>query len=301
MAGIDEASARSTLATMQARLARDPSSALGLPPNANVDDLRTAFLELTKQFHPVRFGRMAIDIQKLSNEVFLALRAAHDSLAKTLKRKTGPMIVPRAPASAQPATSPPQPRAAVPTVSGSSTSAVSGATARPVRPAGVNDTGERPVLQSPTPPSGSKIVPRAISSPGAGSGPVSRPLGARPGAASSSSPPASHAAPHQASHPASHPAAASATAPTAALSEPAILDLLSRHQWDQARTALHQLAARDPGSKRVRALAAYARGREAQIDGRVDDARVELQDALDLDPELSPAKTALTALFTRRK
>ena len=46
---------------------------------------------------------------------------------------------------------------------------------------------------------------------------------------------------------------------------------------------------------------AYARGREAQFDRRVDDARVELQDALELDPDLQPAKTALTELFTRRK
>ena len=45
----------------------------------------------------------------------------------------------------------------------------------------------------------------------------------------------------------------------------------------------------------------YARGREAQLDRRLDDARVELQDALDLDPELQLAKTALTELFTRRK
>jgi hypothetical protein len=45
----------------------------------------------------------------------------------------------------------------------------------------------------------------------------------------------------------------------------------------------------------------YARGREAQVGGRVDDARVELQDALELDPELQLAKTALTELFTRRK
>ena len=82
--------------------------------------------------------------------------------------------------------------------------------------------------------------------------------------------------------------------------EAAVLDLLQRQQWDQARSALHQLSARDPHSKRVRALEAYARGREAQLDRRFDDARVELQDALELDPDLQVAKTALTELFTRR-
>jgi len=79
------------------------------------------------------------------------------------------------------------------------------------------------------------------------------------------------------------------------------VDLLQRQQWDQARSVLHQLSARDPSSKRIRALMCYARGREAQLERRVDDARVELQEALDLDPDLQLAKTALTELFTRRK
>jgi len=83
--------------------------------------------------------------------------------------------------------------------------------------------------------------------------------------------------------------------------ETSVLDLLQRQQWDQARSALHQLSAGDPSSKRIRALMCYARGREAQLSGLVDDARVELQDALDLDPDLQLAKTALTELFTRRK
>ena len=83
--------------------------------------------------------------------------------------------------------------------------------------------------------------------------------------------------------------------------ETSVLDLLQRQQWDQARSVLTQLSARDPSSKRVRALVCYARGRQAQLERRLDDARVELQDALDLDPELQVAKAALTELFTRRK
>jgi hypothetical protein len=92
-----------------------------------------------------------------------------------------------------------------------------------------------------------------------------------------------------------------APAPAPAPSEASVLDLLQRQQWDPARSALHQMLARDPNSKRVRALMAYARGREAQLDRRVDDARVELHDALDLDPSLELAKAALTELFTRRR
>jgi hypothetical protein len=89
--------------------------------------------------------------------------------------------------------------------------------------------------------------------------------------------------------------------PASARDETAILELLQRQQWDPARSALHQLQARDPSSKRIRALMSYAKGREAQLDRRFDDARVELQDALDLDPDFLLAKTALTELFTRRK
>jgi len=87
----------------------------------------------------------------------------------------------------------------------------------------------------------------------------------------------------------------------AVVTVPAYFDDVQRQQWDQARSALHQLLARDPSSKKIRALECYARGREAQLDRRLDDARVELQDALDLDPDLQVAKTALTELFTRRK
>src|SRR5678816_3793279 len=98
VAGIDEVSARAVLAEMQDRLASNPMAALGITPSASAEDARMAFLELTKQYHPVRFGRMAADIQKLANEVFLALRAAHDSVAKTLRRSPGPVAPPPAPA-----------------------------------------------------------------------------------------------------------------------------------------------------------------------------------------------------------
>src|SRR5207344_2162194 len=110
-------------------------------------------------------------------------------------------------------------------------------------------------------------------------------------------PPARPAIPPTASHSLSRPPAGAAPAAgppasTGLKDDAAVLDLLQRQQWDQERTALHQLLARDPSSKRIRALEAYARGREAQLDRRLDDARVELQDALELDPDLQAAKTA---------
>ena len=263
VAGLDEARARSTLADMQERRARGPIAALGLTASSTPEDARAAFLQLTKHFHPVRFGRMASDIQKQANEVFLALRAAHDSVARTLRRPISPLPpLPNAPVGA-PASAPVNGRG----------QALPPRAARPQS----HDTGERPVVPPSAPPASA-------------SGP--RPAVARP---------AAPAAPVPASRPPSPVRPIGSAPPVTARDEAAVLDLLQRQQWDLARTALHQLSARDPSSKRIRALEAYARGREAQLDRRLDDARVELQDALELDPNLQAAKTALTELFTRRR
>jgi hypothetical protein len=263
VAGLDEASARSVLAAMQDRLARNPASALGVPARASAEEVRAAFLELTKLFHPVRFGRMATDIQKQANEVFLALRAAHDALAKAARHATGPLpVTPVRPAAGPASAATPSPAAAP-----------NGARA-PLRPMisqahnGASAPATAPRLGVPrATPSGSPIVP-ASGPPRAGN-PV-RQSGAQP-----------------------------IVAPAA--TEAAAVELLGRQQWEPARTMLHQLRAREPASRRIPALMAYARGREAQLAGRVDDARVELQDALDLDPGLQLAKDALTELFRRRK
>jgi hypothetical protein len=302
VAGFDEPSARSVLAAMQDRLARDPASALGLAGNPTAADLRAAFLQLTKQYHPVRFGRMAVDIQKLSNEVFLALRAAHDALAKTLRQTptvplaTGRSPVPSALGSQVLAPAPPASPSLVPPApppSGArSSQPFSAKPARGPLPhvghAGhaANDSGERPPVQRAlTPPTGVKI-------------PSPRPPVTQPASATR---PIPHAPP-SGQRATIVPASAAGNPQTAAVKdEAAALDLLQRQLWDQAKTVLHQLSARDPTSKRIRALMCYARGREAQHERRVDDARVELQDALELDPDLQLAKTALTELFTRRK
>lgn len=260
VSGIDEPSARAALAEMQDRLARDPTSALGVAANASPEDIRAAFLELTKLFHPVRFGRMAIDVQKLSNEVFLSLRAAHDALSKSARRTTGPIPTLLAPAagmsSARPAIlAPVQARA------------------MPPRPA--EASGERP-----------PVLPRTITpTSGLNKGVPTRPLAVPASRPIAAVPPAS------VRQPAAQPVA----------TEAAVLELLQRQQFDQAKSMLHQLQARDPNSRRVRALMCYTRGREAQLERRIDDARVELQDALDLDPDLALAKAALTELFTRKR
>ena len=256
VAGLDEASARSVLAVMQDRLARDPASALGVSAQATPEEVRASFLALTKLFHPVRFGRMAVDIQKQSNEVFLALRAAHEALSKAARRATGPLPVHRVPGVG----SGPVSQNSAPRVE----------PAKPARPPGTPLPSTSPVAQA-----GRPLAPRT---------PATAPSGGAPTA--------------RLANPARQSGGHAVVPPT---DEAGVIELLSRQQWEPAKTALHQLLAREPGSKRVRALMCYARGREAQLDRRVDDARVELQDALDLDPSLQLAKDALTELFTRRK
>ena len=78
------------------------------------------------------------------------------------------------------------------------------------------------------------------------------------------------------------------------------LRLLSARDWGGARQALHALAARVPQSKPYRALLCYARGREAQVAGKPDDAVLEFQRALQLDPDLAYAKIALAEVQRRR-
>ena len=80
-----------------------------------------------------------------------------------------------------------------------------------------------------------------------------------------------------------------------------VYDLMQKGQWEQARSAITALSAKSPGAASYRALLSYTRGREAQLAGDRDVAGVELDTALQLDPDLQLAKTALAELFTRRK
>jgi hypothetical protein len=286
----DEASARDLLAEMQSRLGRDPHEALGLVGSPSALDVRNAFLTLTKTFHPAKFARMAPDIQRLANEVFLSLRAAHDNLSRASvspTRKSGPMptlqqmrvtqqqpiappavsraptgqlpVVPRAPA-------PPQPSAAQPT--------------QPMRP-----------FANPRPGTGGARTPAPEIDP------------QRPSRLAQPSPPPGHVRPAPPAAPA-QPARPAAPTPTAGGGDrelAPILELIKLGQLSAARIALETLTARSPNIPRYQALLHYARGREAQLAKRVDEARVELQDALQIDPDLALAKTALGELFTRRK
>src|SRR5678816_3805731 len=79
-----EIRARHVLIEMQSRISQGPHAALGIGEASSAEQVRAAFLQLTKLYHPARFGRMASDVQKLANEVFLGIKGAHDHLTKLL-------------------------------------------------------------------------------------------------------------------------------------------------------------------------------------------------------------------------
>ena len=78
------------------------------------------------------------------------------------------------------------------------------------------------------------------------------------------------------------------------------LMLVNEQSWAAARRALSTLAAKVPQSKNYRALLGYVRGREAHVAGRTDEAALEYQRALELDPGLAMAKQALADVQRRR-
>lgn len=261
---------------MQARLGRDPQEALGLAGSPSPLDVRNAFLALTKKFHPAKFARMAPDVQRLANEVFLLLRAAHDNLSRpsvapmrksgqmpTLQQMRGTQQQPviTAPQRASTGQVPTAPRTRAPSVPPAQITQPMRPFANP-RPAPTHSRPERMAQPSPAP---GQVRPAQPARPAAPTGPT--PTGSGGGDRE--------------------------LAP--------ILELIKLGQLAAARVALETLTARSPTVSRYQALLHYARGREAQLAKRVDEARVELQDALQIDPDLALAKTALAELFTRRK
>jgi hypothetical protein len=313
--------ARHTLADMQAKIARSAYDALGITAgDVGAEHVRAAFLMLTKQFHPAKFARMAPDIQKLANEVFLGLRAAHDQLARPAKappghRTSGPIPLAKTPA-------PELLRNA------------SGVHPHHARPNGAlvqdprNASGVRLMPQAPTQPTQplrAQTTARAPSPPHATvpatRAPTAQPPrptqpvpGQRPGPSNAPTQSIRRMTPAGGVPVVKPPAVAAnstragtapipATPPPPGGSEPelaGVYDLLQKGQFEQARTTLNALIALQPRA-RYRALHQYSIAREAQLARRLDDARVDLLGALEIDPELQLAKTALAELFTRRK
>lgn len=343
---------------MQSRIAQGPQFALGLGDEVSPEVVRGAFLQLTKKFHPARFGRMSTEIQRLSNEVFLGIKSAHDVLQRTLggglraargegsgaihvipaegsarntapssmrttasiprlgspstpsqghtqplarspsQRPSSPMNVPRAPTPAlgvavrsSDGTGPLPPRSPGSTGGGRAQTSGTGALPRAqtpggsrasssVRPQSPNSSGMLPIQRPGTPPQRPGTPPRRPSTPS--QSPPSRDSSAR--------------IPTLKTQPL--PKAAAAFDERLALRE--ALMSLNEKSWSAAKASLSTLAVKVPHSKQYRSLLCYARGREAHAAGRADEALLEYQRALELDPQLELAKQAMAELTRRR-
>jgi len=273
---------------MQDRLASGPHAALGVDPNASADEIRQAFLQLSKRYHPAKFARCSNDIQRWSNEVFLALKAAHDQLAKTAQRASQ-MITGRS-SRFSPPQGVPVPKAPTPPFGIAITTPI--ATPGSTPPRGV--AAQRPTNGAPPRPTPAPS-PRQTATP-------STPFPARPLRPPSTDPSGSGRFPVVKTPPPT-PTRPGVTAAKPGFDEKrvlaAALELLSSGQWTSARQAFHALATRVSQSKHYQALLAYANAREMLAEHRRDDARFELEHALRLDPELTIAKDALAELIRK--
>jgi hypothetical protein len=286
---------------MQARISRGPSVALGLEESgATPESVRAAFLGLTKKFHPARFGRMSNEIQRLSNEVFLGIKGAHEQLLRSLgapargsTMQTGGMPVltaegtnrthlrpgtppQRAPQPVTPArpAGPAIPRTLTPTKHGLGPPPTATTPYRPATPP------QRPG----TPPQTRPTTPQDR--------PSTQRIGVQP--AASNDPPTTRGTGEW------QPLQKTTPAFDERIELQQVLDALGQKNWGAAKALLNGLAARVPASKQYRALLAYTRGREAQTAGRGEDAVMEFQRALQLDPDLQQAKSAMGELLRRR-
>jgi hypothetical protein len=335
---------------MQLRISEGPYAALGVSETAAVDEVRAAFLALTKQFHPARFGRMSTELQRLSNEVFLGIKTAHDQLMKQLGgalrggvAQSGSMPAIRAEGSSRTPTgaNPPVARpSSGPLARGTErgSAPVISRTTTPLQPVtddrttvasakrertlgGGNPVGgtrpatphsgmphARPATPQPgrpaTPQPGRPTTPQpARTTPPLGM-PIQRPTGQRPSTPPLNRPGAPPARPATPPAPTTYNADTIRHSGVPAFDERAAhreaMISLNEQEWGKARQTLQALAQHRPQSKNYGALLAYARGREAQKLGRVADAALEFQRALELEPDLGMAKQALAEVQRRR-
>lgn len=75
------------LREMLAKLKRSQAEALGVAATATPAEVRSAFMALTKQYHPTKFARLDEATVKLANEVFLQLREAYETLSTAGNRR----------------------------------------------------------------------------------------------------------------------------------------------------------------------------------------------------------------------
>jgi len=273
------------------RISRGPHVALGVAELSTPEQVRAAFLELTKRYHPARFGRMSPDVQRMSNEVFLGIKAAHETMLRALGASVKPGRT--------------TPSGAIPAIAAEGSQAMPVAGARPNAAPAQARTSTGPIPRVAAAGTQAPPATRAGSPPPARPGTPPQERVVRAPTPALGVPFARPGTPPQ-TRPGSPPTAPGPVAPRPVVEfdEQAGLDVakahLARRDWAKARQTLHDLAARVPQSKPYRALLCYARGREAQAAGKPEDAKLEFERALQLDPDLRDARVALAEIQRKR-
>lgn len=282
------------LTAMEAKLKQGPREALGLATGAPPEATRKAFLELTKQYHPNRFARFSAPIQRRANTVFVAIKRAHDELMKGA-RGTSSLPPPREGAAGErpslasvlrtgtPSMAPPAGRPSGPVPHPSQPIEVAAAV-RSRRPSAVPQWlphGTRARTTSSPQPPGPAQPAAAPSRPTA-------PVAATPKAATTTGQPPAGA---------SKPAAPVAKAAPPKSAEEVKFDsaklAINQQRWTDADALLGELAVAQPMEKKFRVFRHFVRGRQAQEENRIADARQEYERALALDATFASARIAL--------
>lgn len=313
---------------LQKELARldgaDPFACLGLPRTAKDADVRAAFLEATKTFHPNRFARRDEAIRRLANEVFLAINKAHSRLSSADARKkteerikagragiTTQLPIPvskagevlKAPTSPRTrgAAAPSRPKAAR-RPAGDVVSRAASARAKRETGAGVSTT----VAFKKKSPGTSQSEPETAGA--AKPKPRSRPMSVdemrrqrrkeRMASQRRSKTPTPIPV-------AKKPATRDPASVTAQIQDReekrkeafrAATALLRQGQLSSAKEMFRQLAIENPNERRYRVLMHYTWGRELHAAGRDEEALAEYNRALGLDPAFEPALKSVASL-----
>ncbi len=254
-------------------------AALGLEATATPADIRAAFLALTKRYHPSRYARQERDVVRLANEVFLRVKDAYTALGDVRKReKLAAELAPAAPvaaASARAATvEPKRPSGRIPRPA-TARSMRSGAVRARTQGTRAQTQGTRAQTQSTRAQTQST---RAQTQGGRAKtqGGRARPQGRAPSVPADLVPQDSVRARNEEYETA--------------------LRMLTRGQYKQARELLQKVAVQDPKTKKYRVQLHYAWGLEHEEAGAYDEARAELQRAINADPTFKRAHEALDKL-----
>ena len=313
--------------------AKDARAMLGLRPTDGAVEARAAFHALCKKYHPARFARSSAETVRLANEAFLAIKHAYDELVEAEGAKPE---APRAggtrgsnppPAKPGPGAVIPRPQVPSPAIA-RTTTPVGPAVARTTTPTAATPSSVKATVSMRAMPADRdrtdkpdklERADRTDKVPRVGEQTDKVPVADKPADRDKATvrlpaqerPVSPVGKPTERMTPVPRPALdrgksgpiadkdkASPAAPDPSEEQryAAALDLLRRRLWKDGEKALHELAVSHPTERRYRAYRDYARGRLAQDAGRLDEARVEWERALRLDPDLAAAKAALDQL-----